>query len=64
MDDIYREATTKMEELGIQDEYIIGWQGGYLGHPEREETRATDAYEAGYEDGKNKDLNNLDKWKK
>ena len=51
MDDTYRKAITEMENQGIQDEYVLGWQGGYLGHPEREETRVADAYEAGYKDG-------------
>ena len=54
MDQAYRDATTKMEEMGVQLEYILGWQGGYLGHPEREEQRVTDAYSAGYEDGQAK----------
>ena len=56
MDDTYRKAITEMENQGIQDEYVLGWQGGYLGHPEREETRVTDAYEAGYKDGQEKNL--------
>ena len=51
-------------DTDVQDEYILGWQGGYLGHPEREETRTTDAYDAGYEDGKEKNLSNLGNWKK
>ena len=53
-----------MENQGIQDEYALGWQGGYLGHPEREETRVTDAYEAGYKDGQEKNLANISDWKK
>ena len=34
------------------------------GHPEREETRVTDAYEAGYKDGQEKNLANISDWKK
>ena len=64
MDDTYRIAITEMENQGIQDEYVLGWQGGYLGHPEREETRVTDAYEAGYKDGQEKNLANISDWKK
>ena len=64
MDDTYRKAITEMENQGIQDEYVLGWQGGYLGHPEREETRETDAYEAGYKDGQEKNLANISDWKK
>ena len=60
----YRDATTKMENLDVDAEYILGWQGGYLGHPMREEQRLSEAYEAGYEDGKEKNTGNFDKWVK
>jgi hypothetical protein len=64
MDQAYRDAITKMESAVVDPEYVLGWQGGYLGHPEREEQRVTDAYAAGYEDGQGKNLDNCDKWKK
>ena len=38
MNETYRNAVVQMEEQGVQDEYT-GWQGGFLGHPPREETR-------------------------
>ena len=60
----YRDETTKMEELGVDPEYILGWQGGYLGHPEREEQRVTDAYNAGFEDGQAHNTDNLANWVK
>jgi len=60
----YNDAVTKMEEMGVNDEYVIGWQGGYLEHPEREEQNVTDAYTAGFEDGKAKNLDNLSNWTK
>jgi hypothetical protein len=60
----YRDAITKMETAGVDPEYVLGWQGGYLGHPEREEQRVTDAYTAGYEDGQEKNAGNFDNWKK
>ena len=63
MDKFYREATAKMEASGVQSDYIIGWQGGYLGHPEREEQRASDAYTAGYKDGTEKSLDNFSLWR-
>lgn len=62
MNQQYRDATTKMEEMGVNNDYIIGWQGGFLGHPEREEQRATDAYTAGYEDGAEKSEDNFGNW--
>ena len=44
MNQQYYEAVTKMESMGIDPEYIQGWQGGYLLNPEREEQRVTEAY--------------------
>lgn len=60
----YRETTQNMETKGVDPDYILGWQGGYLGHPEREEQRVTEAYTAGYEDGQEKNSSNFDKWVK
>ena len=62
MDQAYRDATTRMEEMNVQLEYILGWQGGYLGHPLREEQRLTDAYEAGHADGSEKNTDNFSDW--
>ena len=64
MNETYRNEVVQMEEQGVQDEYILGWQGGFLGHPPREETRTTEAYDAGYEDGLEKNLSNIGNWKK
>ena len=63
MDQCYRDTTGKMEKASVDPEYVLGWQGGYLGHPKREEQRANDAYNAGYEDGSNKCTDNFEKWK-
>lgn len=62
MNQDYRDAVTLMEEKNVQTEYILGWQGGFLGHPLREEQRLTEAYEAGYNDGSAKSTENFDKW--
>ena len=62
MDQVYRDTTTAMESQGVNEEYIIGWQGGYLGHPEREEQLLNEAYEAGREDGLNKVTDNFKEW--
>ena len=64
MDQTYRDTVTRMEDAGVDPEYVLGWQGGYLGHPEREEQRVTEAYTAGYEDGQTKNTDNFNKWKK
>jgi hypothetical protein len=52
-----------MEKEGINDDYIQGWQGGFLLNPLREEQRLTEAYEAGYEDGKAHNMDNYSNWK-
>jgi len=62
MNQAYRDAVTKMEELEVNPEYLLGWQGGFLGHPKREEQRVTEAYEAGYEDGEEKSTENFSNW--
>lgn len=62
MDQTYRDTTTQMEATKVKLEYVIGWQSGYLGHPMREEQRLTEAYEAGYEDGREKSTNNYGNW--
>ncbi len=62
MNQIYRDATTKMEEMDVNPEYVLGWQGGFLGHPMREEQRLTEAYEAGYEDGSARSTDKFDDW--
>ena len=62
MKQAYRDATTEMETLNVQTEYILGWQGGYLGHPQREEQRSNEAYQAGYGDGSEKSTDNFSNW--
>jgi hypothetical protein len=62
MNQAYRDAITQMEEMKVQEEYILGWQGGFLGHPQREEQRLTEAYEAGYADGGDKSTENFSNW--
>jgi hypothetical protein len=64
MNQQYYDAVTKMEKMGVDPEYIQGWQGGYLLNPEREEQRVTEAYSAGYEDGKEKNTENFSNWVK
>ena len=64
METSYYDAIERMEKMGVEPEYILGWQGGYLRMPEREEQRVTEAYEAGYSDGQEKTLDNLDQWVK
>ncbi|HHC74334.1 MAG TPA: hypothetical protein ENK78_04620 [Thiothrix sp.] len=58
----YYNATVEMEKAGTNPEFVVGWQGGYLLNPEREEQRVTEAYEAGYEAGKEKDMEAYKEW--
>ena len=62
MNQAYRDATTKMEEMKVNLEYVLGWQGGFLGHPMREEQRLNEAYEAGFEDWGAKSTENFGNW--
>jgi hypothetical protein len=62
MNQAYRDAITQMEEMNVQAEYLLGWQGGFLGHPLREEQRITEAYQAGYDDGREKSTENFAAW--
>jgi hypothetical protein len=62
MNQAYRDAVTQMEEMNVQQEYVLGWQGGFLGHPQREEQRLTEAYEAGYADGSARATENFSNW--
>jgi hypothetical protein len=60
----YYDAITKMEEMGVNADYLQGWMGGYLDNPEREEQRITEAYSAGFEDGQEKSEDNFGDWTK
>ncbi|MGB0714135.1 MAG: Alvin_2107 family globule sulfur oxidation protein [Gammaproteobacteria bacterium] len=62
MDNFYNESISKMENAGVQRDYIVGWAGGYLGNPDREEQRVNEAYEAGYNDGQEKNAENFNSW--
>ena len=64
MDQFYYDAVDKMDKAGVDWEYVQGWIGGYLGNPEREEQRVTDAYSAGYQDGQERNADNFDSWTK
>ena len=52
MDTTYYQTIEQLEKLGVDPEYVQGWVGGYLGNPEREEQRISEAYKAGYHDGR------------
>ena len=64
MNQFYYDAVTKMEGMGVDDEYIQGWQAGFLQNPKREEQNLNDTYEAGYTDGEEKNTDNFANWVK
>ena len=59
----YYETIDKLEKMGVNPDYLQGWVGGFLGNPQREEQRVTEAYSAGYEDGQNKTIDSAADWK-
>lgn len=64
MNQEYYDAVVTMEKADTNAEYIQGWQGGYLINPEREEQRLTEAYEAGYADGTEHNMDGYKEWTK
>jgi len=64
MDKTYYDSVTRLEEMGVDPAYILGWQGGYLRNPPLEEQRVTDAYDAGYQDGLKRELAHSAQWVK
>ena len=63
MDQQYHEIIRQLEEMNTHREYILGWIGGYMHNPQREEQRVTEAYSAGYADGENRDTAHAGSWK-
>jgi len=64
MDPVYYETITKLEKMGADAEYLLGWAGGFLHNPQREEQRITEGYTAGYADGEAKNTDNVSNWVK
>ena len=62
MDKLYYETIDRMEKHGVDADYINGWASGFLHNPKREEQRVTEAYEAGYAAGMEKNAGGFDAW--
>jgi len=62
MNTAYYEAIDGMEKKGVDPEYINGWASGFLHNPKREQQRASEAYEAGYAHGLEKNTGGCDAW--
>jgi len=63
MSNRYYETIKQLENMKVSRQYILGWASGYLGNPEIEEQRITQAWQAGYEDGKNGSTEEAENWK-
>ncbi|MBF2761191.1 MAG: hypothetical protein ISN28_13170 [Ectothiorhodospiraceae bacterium AqS1] len=59
----YRDTVKRMEDAGVESEYLQGWVGGYIGNPMREEQRLTEAYQAGYADGEQGKADGFGAWR-
>ena len=62
MNDVYYKTIDKMEKDKVSREYVVGWASGYLQNPKREEQRVNEAYDAGYDDGAEKNADNYKGW--
>ena len=58
----YYETIDQMQKSKVDPEYINGWASGYLRNPKREEQRCSEAYEAGYTAGMEKNPANFAAW--
>ncbi len=63
MANVYYDTVTKLEQESIDEQYISGWESGFLRNPEREEQTQTDAYATGYADGREGNTAHKDDWK-
>jgi hypothetical protein len=59
---LYHNTIVEMEKKKVNAEYIQGWIGGFMGNPQREKQRVTDAYDAGFKDGADKNTSNYENW--
>lgn len=58
----YHSTLKAMHDAGVSDAYYHGWASGALGNPVLEEQRVTEDYTAGYEHGKEGDLEGYKSW--
>lgn len=58
----YHSTLKTMHECGVDKAYYHGWASGALGNTLLEEQRVTDGYTAGYEHGKEGNLEGYKDW--
>ena len=62
MDKLYYDTIDSMQKRNVDPDYINGWASGFLHNPKREEQRASEAYEAGYTHGREKNAGGFESW--
>lgn len=62
MSNVYYDTIDKMEKGNVNSEYVTGWATGFLHSPKVEEQCITDAYDAGYQDGLDKNTDGFASW--
>lgn len=62
MDKLYYDTIDRMQKGNVDPEYVIGWASGFLHNPKREEQRVSEAYEAGYAHGTEKNAAGFEAW--
>ena len=60
---LYYDTVDRMQKANVDPEYVQGWVGGFMGNPRREEQRITEAYEAGYTAGENRETDGFEPWR-
>jgi hypothetical protein len=62
MTDFYYQTMDTMYKAGVDHQYIDGWACGYLHNPPRGQQYLTEAYEAGYADGREEKPDAFSSW--
>jgi hypothetical protein len=56
----YYESIELLEKSNVSREFVLGWAAGYLGNPQVEEQRRTEAYVAGFAAGAGKSTEGME----
>ncbi len=59
---LYHSTLKTMHDEGVDSRYYHGWASGALENTPLEEQRISDAYTAGYEDGKQGNVDGYKAW--
>jgi hypothetical protein len=62
MEKLYYDTIDRMQQQGVDSEYINGWASGFLHNPKREEQRVNEAYASGYAHGMERNAGGFGAW--